>query len=132
MIVAGVGSRRGVSAEEVRAAIEGALERFGASLDDVSMLATPAIKGGEAGIARAAAELVLPLILVPQAQLEAAGARAISRSERVVALLGVPSAAETAALAAAGAGGRLLGPRFVLGPVTCALARRGGSEEAAP
>ncbi|OYZ71053.1 MAG: cobalamin biosynthesis protein CbiG, partial [Rhizobiales bacterium 24-66-13] len=34
-------------------------------------------------------------------------------------------AAETAALAAAGLGAQLLGPRLALGPVTCALARSG-------
>ncbi|HSI41017.1 MAG TPA: cobalamin biosynthesis protein [Xanthobacteraceae bacterium] len=124
MIVAGVGSRRGVTEREVRAAIEGVLERHGLALADLSLLATPAIKGGEAGIAEAAARLGLPLILVPQAQLEAAGKRAVTRSERVVALLGVPSAAEAAALAAGGALARLLGPRFVLGPVTCALVQR--------
>jgi len=38
---------------------------------------------------------------------------------------GVPSVSETAALAAAGEGVRLLGPRIVVGPVTCAIAISG-------
>lgn len=126
MIVAGIGSKRGVSVEEVIAAFDAALARAELGRDDVSLVATPAIKGGEAGISEAAALLGLPLVLVPQSQLEAASSRAKTHSERVVALLRVPSAAETAALAAAGANGRLIGPRLALGPVTCALARREG------
>lgn len=126
MIVAGVGSKRGVAAEEVIAAIDAALARAEIGRAEVSLIATPAVKGGEAGISEAAARLGLPLVLVPQSQLEAASSRAKTHSARVVALLRVPSAAETAALAAAGAQGRLLGPRLALGPVTCALVRREG------
>jgi len=123
MIVAGVGSRRGVTAQEVRAAVEGALARYEVRLCDISLMAAPALKGNEPGIMRAALDLGLLLVMVPQKQLEAAGARAVTRSERVVALIGVPSAAEAAALAVAGRRSTLVGPRFVLGPVTCALAR---------
>jgi cobalt-precorrin 5A hydrolase len=61
-------------------------------------------------------------VLVPQAELEAAGARTVTRSDRVIALMGVPSAAEAAALAAAGPAGRLIAPRTAVGPATCALA----------
>ncbi|MFG1378989.1 cobalamin biosynthesis protein [Xanthobacter autotrophicus] len=124
MIVAGIGSKRGVSVDEVLAAFDAALARAALARDDVALIAAPAVKGGEAGISEAAARLGLPLVLVPQTQLEAASNRTMTRSERVIALLRVPSAAETAALAAAGAQARLLGPRLALGPVTCALARR--------
>ncbi|MDI4665860.1 cobalamin biosynthesis protein [Xanthobacter autotrophicus] len=124
MIVAGIGSKRGVSVDEVLAAFDAALTRAALARDDVALIAAPAVKGGEAGISEAAAKLGLPLVLVPQTQLEAASNRTRTRSERVIALLRVPSAAETAALAAAGAHARLLGPRLALGPVTCALARR--------
>ncbi len=55
--------------------------------------------------------------------MEAAAARTMSHSDRVVALMGVPSVAEAAALAVAGRRSALVGPRFVLGSVTCALAR---------
>ncbi len=106
-------------------AIDAALERAELTRDALSAIATPAIKGGEPGIAAATAGLGLPLVLVPQAQLEAASARTQTRSERVVALLRVPSASETAALAAAGRDSHLLGPRLVLGAVTCAIARGG-------
>jgi cobalt-precorrin 5A hydrolase len=46
----------------------------------------------------------------------------------VLALAGVPSVAEAAALAAAGPKARLILPRIVVGPATCALA----STEEAP
>ncbi len=124
MIVAGIGSKRGVSLNEVLAALDAALARADLGRNDVALLAAPAVKGGETAISEAAAKLGLPLILVPQVQLEAASNRAKTRSERVVAMLRVPSAAETAALAAAGAEAELLGPRLALGAVTCALARK--------
>ncbi|WGD32070.1 cobalamin biosynthesis protein [Ancylobacter sp. WKF20] len=123
MIVAGVGSRRGVTAEEVCAAVRGAMERHDVKLCDIALMATPALKGGEAGIMKAALDMGLLLVMVPQSQLEAAGKRVLTHSERVVALMGVPSVAEASALAVAGRRSTLIGPRFVLGAVTCALAR---------
>jgi cobalt-precorrin 5A hydrolase len=122
MIVAGVGCRKGASAREIGAAIMSALARAGLRTDALDAIATPAMKSGEAGIAGAASDLGVPLVLVPQADLEAAGARTLTRSERVISLMGVPSAAEAAALAAAGSAGRLVAPRTAVGPATCALA----------
>ena len=58
-------------------------------------------------------------------KLAQAGGRAITRSARVQSLLGVPSVAETAALAAAGPTSRLCGPRLAVGRVTCAIATDG-------
>lgn len=122
MIVAGVGCRKGASAHEIGAAISAALSRAGLRADVLDAIATPAMKSSEAGIAAAASDLGVPLVLVPQADLEAAGARTVTRSERVIALVGVPSAAEAAALAAAGPAGRLVAPRTAVGAATCALA----------
>jgi cobalt-precorrin 5A hydrolase len=98
------------------------LSRAGLRADALDAIAAPALKSGEAGIAAAASDLGVPLVLVPQADLEAAGARTLTRSERVVALIGVPSAAEAAALAAAGPAARLVAPRTAVGTATCALA----------
>ena len=50
---------------------------------------------------------------------------ASTRSERVLAVTGVPSLAEAAALAAAGPDARLLVRRVAVGPATCALAISG-------
>jgi cobalt-precorrin 5A hydrolase len=122
MIVAGVGCRKGASAREIGAAISAALRRAGLRADALDVIAAPAVKSSEAGISGAASDLGVPLVLVPQADLEAAGARTLTRSERVMALMGVPSAAEAAALAAVGPAGRLVAPRTAVGPATCALA----------
>ena len=125
MIVAGIGCRRGASADQIEAVIAAALARVGVGEDRLALIATAAIKGGERGIMDAAAARGVPLVLVPQGDLEAAGARTLSHSERVVAIIGVPSLAEAAALAAGGAAARLIAPRIAVGPATCALVQTG-------
>jgi len=128
MIVAGVGCRRGAPAPDIEAAIRAALARAGVRADALDAIATAQAKGSEAGIAVAAEKLGVPVVLVPEADLNAASERATTRSERVLALIGVPSVAEAAALAAAGPSARLVSPRLVIGAATCALA----ATEAAP
>jgi cobalt-precorrin 5A hydrolase len=120
MIVAGIGCRKGASAVEISAVIADALARAG--LDTLDLVAAPESKGGEHGVAAAAAALGVPLVLVAKADLEAAGARTKTRSERVLTLIGVPSVAEAAALAAGGPAARLILPRITVGVATCALA----------
>jgi cobalt-precorrin 5A hydrolase len=124
MIVAGIGCRKGASAAQIGAAVAAALSRTGIAAIDV--LAAPAAKGGEPGIPAAAAAFGVPLVLVPPAELQAAGPRTITLSERVMALAGVPSVAEAAALAAGGPAARLVAPRIAVGNATCALAESGG------
>ena len=128
MIVAGVGCRRGAAAPDIETAIRTALARAGIAADALDAVATAQVKGAEAGIAAAAEKLGVRVVLVPEAELKAAGTRTATRSERVLALVGVPSVAEAAALAAAGPSSRLVSPRLVIGAATCALA----ATEAAP
>ena len=52
------------------------------------LIATSAAKGGEPGIALAASAIGVPLVLVDLGDLAAAGMRATTRSERVMALAG--------------------------------------------
>jgi len=122
VIVAGIGCRKGASAAEIEAAIEMALERAGRPLARIDLMATAERKRNEEGIAAAAAARALRLIFVEQADLEIASARGATWSRRVLALAGVPSVAEAAALAAGGSKARLILPRIVVGKVTCALA----------
>jgi len=122
MIVAGIGCRKGASAAEISAVIADALARAGLGTQALDLVAAPESKGGEQGVAAAAAALGVPLMLVAKADLEAAGARTQTRSERVLALIGVPSVAEAAALAAGGPAARLILPRITVGVATCALA----------
>ena len=107
---------------------EAALARAQLASDALMAIATIAAKQNEAGIIAAAAKLGLSVVSVSDADLRAAGLRTQTRSPRVLALKGVPSVAEAAALAAAGPSGRLISPRLVRGSATCALA----AAEAAP
>lgn len=125
MIVAGIGCRRGASAQDVEAALSAALNGAGTPTRAVDAIATSAAKANEAGIAEVARARGLKFIAVAQAELEAAAARGVTKSVRVLALTGVPSVAEAAALAAAGPEARLLVPRVTVGTATCALALSG-------
>jgi cobalt-precorrin 5A hydrolase len=125
MIVAGIGCKAGASAQEIEAAIGAALSQAGLEGDALGLIATSHAKASEAGIAAAATERGLRIAVVTQADLVSAGAQTGTRSERVLAVAGVPSVSEAAALAAAGPGARLIAPRVAVGPATCALAISG-------
>lgn len=122
MIVAGVGCRKGASADDIGAVIGAALARAGFATQALDLIAAPEFKRGEQGVAAAAAALGVPLVLIAEADLKAAGARAETRSERVLALMGISSVAEAAALAGGGPAARLILPRIAVGSATCALA----------
>ncbi|MGX7873395.1 cobalamin biosynthesis protein [Mesorhizobium sp. ORM6] len=125
MMVAGIGSRKGVSVEDVLAAIETALEAHGLAMAALSALATAALKKDEDAIAAAGRALSLPVIIVDDAALQAAAPDTLGNSSLSRDLAGTPSVSEASALAVAGLGAKLLGPRTVLGPVTCAIAVSG-------
>jgi cobalt-precorrin 5A hydrolase len=121
-MVAGIGCRSGVSAEEVESALRTALSSVSSAGRTLSLIATPASRGREPGILAAAASRDIPLRLISQSALEAANPETLTHSDRSMAAMNVHSVAEAAALAGAGPHSRLLGPRIALGPVTCALA----------
>jgi cobalt-precorrin 5A hydrolase len=122
MIVAGIGCRKAVVAKQVESAIEAALRQNQIEGHRLGVIAVPTVKGTEAGIVEAAAAWGVLLVLITQDALEEADLRTVTRSTRSMAALNVQSVAEAAALAAAGPQSRLLAPRVVVGPVTCALA----------
>ena len=122
MIVAGIGCRRGTTVEEINTAIDAALAQAGLLPDRLGLIATSDGKGSEPGIIQATAARGVRLVQVRPAHLEAAGPRTLSSSPRVKALIGIPSVAEAAALAACGPASRLIVPRIVEGPATCAIA----------
>jgi cobalt-precorrin 5A hydrolase len=124
MIVAGVGCRKGVQPGEVKAVILAALEQAGIELSELGKIATIHAKSREKGIAVAASAMRVPLVLLTQAELVPVMMRVATRSERTKELVGVPSVSEAAALAAGGPSARLISPRIIVGPATCALARR--------
>jgi cobalt-precorrin 5A hydrolase len=123
MIVAGIGCRKGASPEEIDAVIASALKQAGLRHGALDMIATAASKRDERGIAITAKTRGVRLVLVTPDDLAAAAPRTQTRSERTMALMGVPSVAESAALAAAGPSAHLLLARIAVGPATCALAK---------
>ncbi len=133
MIAAGIGCRRGASAPDIEAAIRAALARANITADALDVIATIEAKSAEAGI-RAAAEK-LGVARRHRARRRSSRPPAIAietHSERVLALAGVGSVAEAAALAAAGPSAKLISPRLAMGPATCALAASAPASGAAP
>ena len=118
-IVAGLGCRRGTAAEAVVALVRACATEAGRSPD---LLAVPAVKRDEPGLAEAALLLGLELLRVPGEALRAQQPRCVTRSDRAEAAVGLRSVAEACALAALGREARLLLPRRAAAGVTCALA----------
>jgi cobalt-precorrin 5A hydrolase len=117
MIVAGFGFR----SETSLSALQDALARAGGP-EGVTHLATLATKAP--GLAPLGQALGLPVLaLAPEALRDQP---TLTRSDRVETLHGTGSVAEASALAAAGPGARLLGPRVASadGTATAALAER--------
>jgi cobalt-precorrin 5A hydrolase len=122
VIVAGIGCRAGIDAAQIEAAIAAALATAGAGAT-LNLMAAPAAKANETGIVEAAYARGVAIRWISQHELEDADSGTVTRSARAMAAMNVHSVAEAAALAGAGPGARLLGPRTVVGPVTCALAK---------
>ena len=125
MIVAGLGCKAGASAEAVLAAIKAALARHAVPPGALDALATSHKKSGEPGIREAASRLAVPLQACADDALRAAQAGTLTHSTMSMAISGVSSLSEAAALAASGPGSRLFGPRLAREGVTCALATDG-------
>jgi cobalt-precorrin 5A hydrolase len=124
MIVAGVGFRAAATAEDI---VE--LVRLVAGVNRVKLgrLAAPAFKAKAPALVGAAKLLRLELTLVSEAELAAVQSLCLSRSQAAQAATGFASVAEACALAAAGPGARLLGPRSHHAGATCALAQGGAA-----
>lgn len=121
MRVAGFGFRAAASSDS----LADALDRAGGPAG-VSALAAPADKAGAAALAELAARLRLPVRAVAQGRL--AAMPTLTEAPRVRAARATGSVAEAAALAAAGPGAHLTGPRAISADrtATCAIARRPG------
>ena len=129
-IAIGLGCRKGVSGEVIASLVREAVERIEQS--GAAALFTVDAKRDEAGLTQAAQALAMPLHFLTQEALVAVADQAQTRSPRVEALFGVPSVAETAALAGAGAGAVLILPRIARDDATCAIARAPQLKETTP
>jgi cobalt-precorrin 5A hydrolase len=130
MIALGIGCRRNARAEDIEAVIAKALAAASVTAAAIRVIATAVEKASEPGLVEAARRLGRPLLGIAASELAEMSDLAVTRSERVQSLKGVPSVAETAALAAIGPGGRLILPRVANATATCALASDGTEQPA--
>lgn len=122
MIAAGIGFRNNTTGREILAAIDAGIGKFGKSRHDISIIASAGFKS-ESGILQDVAQtLSVELRLFDQPTLQAYENHTLTVSNQSLAVAGVGSLCEAAALAAMGKNGRLLAARNILGPVTCAFA----------
>ncbi|RDV83628.1 cobalt-precorrin 5A hydrolase [Ammonifex thiophilus] len=122
-LVAGVGCRRGVKAEQVMLALEETVKEAGFSLLALKALATVTLKQGEKGLEEAAASMGLKLRYFSTeelAEVEKSWPDPLPASAFVKEKVGVGNVCTASALAAGGR--RLLVPKRVFPAVTVALA----------
>ncbi len=125
-VAIGVGCRAGVSGDTIAALARRALAETGAP-DGERRMFTLAAKADEPGLIEAARLLGAPLTALPLEALEAEALRILTPSKAAQSRFGAPNVAEAAALAGAGAGGRLLAARLAADGATCAIALSGTS-----
>ncbi len=123
-VAIGLGCRAGVKGDVIAALARRALAALDAP-DGERRLFTLAAKADEPGLVEAARLIGAPLTALPLAALEAEAQRILTPSKAAQSRFGAPNVAEAAALAGAGAGGRLLGPRLAADGATCAIALSG-------
>lgn len=117
-LVLGIGSRRGVSKEEVVRAIQDALSEIGAGMEDVEILASASLKINEEGIREAARVLGKTLAFVPRNIIN----RIETPSDSKAACLGLDGVCEPCAIALA-RHKKLVLEKRAYGRVTIAIAR---------
>ena len=120
-IVVGVGARRGVSEEQVLAAVDEALAAAACTRDDVRLLATIDLKKDEAGILAAAERLGVSVQIISRERIGVLQ-DALREPGFVEDITGVAAVCEPAAMLA-GAQTQLLAPKLARSGVTVALAQ---------
>jgi cobalamin biosynthesis protein CbiG len=121
VVAIGVGCRTGVAGAAIAALARRALEQAGAPEGEIGMF-TLAAKADEPGLIEAARIIGVTLTPLPTEALDAQAGRILTPSAAAQARFGAPNIAEAAALAGAGKGGWLLGPRLAAHGATCAIA----------
>ena len=122
MIVAGVGFRRGASADEIEKVVRLALGVFQLAVERLDSLATESAKATEPAFAEAAQRLSARMTACTVEDLDRVAGEVLTPSKLVLESKGVPSIAEASALVVAGRNGRLLGTRVATALATCAIA----------
>jgi len=126
LIAIGVGCRKSCTRADIVALVRSTLAAC-AMPSNEQRLFTIADKQGDPELTAAAALLELDLVFLSRDALAATAPRLLTHSPAARRRFGLPSVAEAAALAGAGAGARLVVPRQSKDGVTCAIAK-GGAE----
>lgn len=127
MIVAGFGFRGECGADELAALFMQGCGAHGLEAAAIRIFATLPEKAGAPQLSAVAARFSAGVVAPPLERLRAAADRCLTRSAASEIRFGLPSVAEAAALAAAGPGARLLGPRLQSLRATIAFAARDGA-----
>jgi cobalt-precorrin 5A hydrolase len=122
MIVAGVGCRRKVTADELEEVVHMALGAFHLPAGRLDVVATELAKAADPVFAEVARRLSAKLVACAVDDLGRVADQVPTPSRPALEAKGVPSIAEASALVAAGRNGRLLGARVATARVTCAIA----------
>jgi len=122
MIVAGVGFRREVSADEIERVVRLALGMFQLPAERLDAIASESDKATDPAFLEAARRLSVRLLAFTVADLDRVAGQVLTSSKLVLETKGVPSIAESSALVGAGRNGRLLGTRVATASATCAIA----------
>ena len=122
MIVAGVGFRRDVTADEIERVVRLALDVFRLPAERLDLVATESAKATDPAVAEAVRRLAATLVACTIDDLDRVAGRVLTLSQLVLETKGVPSIAEASALVVAGRNGRLLGTRVATERATCAIA----------
>ncbi|KIZ33877.1 MULTISPECIES: cobalamin biosynthesis protein [Rhodopseudomonas] len=109
-LIIGLGFRDQASAQAIGEALHAAIAQTGGT---VTAIAVPADKAAHAGLRAVASAANLPIEPVTAAAMQSAAADGATRSPTIQRHRGVGSVCEAAALAAAGAGARLVVARLV-------------------
>lgn len=121
-LVIGIGSRKGVSKDQVLSSIKKTAEILNLPSNRFDLIATAEIKQNEKGILEAAAELNIPLEIVKLDQIRSFKSEQIHPSEFVESNFGIKGVCEPAALLSAGANSKLIFKKTAFNGVTIAVA----------
>jgi cobalt-precorrin 5A hydrolase len=122
MIVAGVGCRRGTSADEIERVVRLALGMHELPAERLQAIATESEKATEPAFPEAARRLSVQLVACALTDLDRVAGQVLTSSKFVLEAKGLPSIAEASAIVVAGRNARLLGARVATERATCAIA----------
>jgi len=120
--VAGVGCRRGTSADEIERVVRLALGMHELPAERLQAIATESEKATEPGFPEVARRLSVQLVGCPATDLARVAGQVLTSSKVALEAKGLPSIAEASAIVVAGRNARLLGPRVATERATCAIA----------